>query len=514
MISQLCYYNPALIPVTSEHIETDICIYGGNAAGVVAAIQAVRMGKNAVVLEPSGHLGGLTTGGLSKTDTGNKTVIGGLSLEFYQRCGAHYGVDVEWTFEPHVAERVLTEMLQESGAPIYYRQFLQSVEKSDGRIRSITLEGGRKVTAKCFIDCSYEGDLMAQAGVNYHVGRESNSTYGETLNGVQFQDKHQFDFPVDPYIVPGDPSSGLLPGIDPAPLPANGTGDQRVQAYNFRLCMTPEAGNKLPPKEPEEYNPLDYELIARYVAAGWKDQFRYMKMDKPNLRANKSDVNNHGATSTDYIGANYDYPEASYARREEIFQAHVRYHKGWIWFWNRDERVPIEMREYMNQWGLAADEFTQTGGWPHQLYVREARRMTSDYVMTEHDCFGSRTTEDPVGMASYTMDSHNCRRFIQDGRVYNEGNVEVRVPPYKVSLRSIRPRRAECENLLVPVCLSCSHIAYGSVRMEPVFMLLGQSAATVASIALENKCAVQDVDYSALRTQLENDGQVLDLPTQ
>lgn len=504
--SQLFYYNPSLIKTTIEHIQTDICIYGGNAAGVVAAVQARNLGLQAVVLEPGNHLGGLTAGGLSMTDYGCQAVIGGLSREFYRRCGGHYGIDEEWHFEPHVAERVLQEMLQESGAPVYFRQFVDKVEKDDERITTITLEGGLKVSARCFIDCSYEGDLMARAGVSYHVGRESNHIYNETLNGAQMSHYHQFDLPVSPYIIEDDPSSGLLPGIETTEY-EQGKGDRCVQAYNFRLCLSNDPANQIHFEKPQGYDPQEYVLLARYLAAGWdKLMFKYSR-----IRGDKADLNNYGGISTDFIGRNFDYPEADYARREEIFQAHVRYQKGLMWFRSYDPAVPAYLRALQQEWALPADEFTETGGWPHQLYIREARRMVSDYVLTEHDCRGQISASDPIGMASYMMDSHNCRRLVQNGRVLNEGDVQVSVGPYGVSMRAIHPRRGECENLLVPVCLSASHIAYGSARMEPVFMILAQSAATLAALSIENNCAVQDVAYDELRAQLERDGQVLEM---
>jgi hypothetical protein len=508
MNTQPHYYSPALIEPDERTLQTDVCIYGGNAAGVIAAVQVARMGKRAVVLQPGGFIGGLTAGGLSCTDSGSKEAIGGLSREFYQRCGTHYGVESEWRFEPHVAVGVLQAMLEETDTPIYFQQFLQSVEMENQRLKSITLQGGLKVLAAAFIDCSYEGDLVAAAGVSYFVGREGNALYGEKLNGVQVHKSHQFDFPTDPYAIEGDPSSGLLPGIDPEPLAPIGSGDKRLQAYNFRLCLSNQKENRIAFEKPRGYDEREYILLARYLRTGWNEAFR--KFDK--IRGDKVDMNNHGAVSSDFIGRNHAYPEADYETREQIFQQHVTYQKGLMWFLSNDHRVPLEIREPMNEWGLARDEFGSTLGWPHQLYIREARRMVSDYVMTEGDCRVERACDDPIGLASYQMDSHNCRRFVQDGKVFNEGDVQVPVMPYGISLRAILPKRGECENLLVPVCLSSSHIAYGSMRMEPVFMLLAQSAATVACMALESTCSVQNIGYDELRPQLESDGQILRNP--
>jgi hypothetical protein len=507
MNGNLVYYRP---PQERDEriIQTDVCIYGANAAGVAAALQLTREGKGVIVLEPGIHLGGLTTGGLGCTDFGNKAVIGGISREFYKEVGKHYGVDEEWNFEPSVASKVLKGWVERNHIPVYFSQYLQSVVKDGQRLTALTTESGMTVRASVFIDCSYEGDLMAKAGVSYHVGREGNATYGETLNGTQVHKTHQFHHPVDPYVVPGDASSGLLPHIDSdGPLPP-GTADKRVQAYNFRLCLTKKPENRVSWTEPEGYNPQDYELLGRYMVAGGV-QDTYGKYDK--IRGEKVDKNNHGAVSTDFIGANWNYPEADYATREKIFQAHVRWHQGLFWFLSTDERVPADARKWVGEWGLCKDEFVDTGGWSPQLYIREARRMVGGYVVIEQDCRHQRTPDDSVGMGAYNMDSHNCRRFVQDGKVYNEGDVQVApTGPYPVSMRALLPKGGECENLIVPVCLSASHIAYGSVRMEPVFMILGQSAAILASQVLDDKNApVQSLTYAKIRPRLEKAEQVL-----
>lgn len=502
----LHYYNPTLIQSAQARIESEVCIYGANAAGIVAALQLARLGIDAVLLEPGTHLGGMAASGLSNTDVGNKDVIGGIAREFYRRCGQHYGVEEEWRSEPHVAEKVFRDMLGEADVPIYYRQFLHRVEKQGNRIVAIELEGGLRVNARIFIDCSYEGDLMARAGVSYHVGREDNAVYGETYNGSQVLKGHQFVLPVDPYNEPGNAASGVLPGIEADSQHETGRGDRRIQAYNFRLCLSSEEHNQRPFEKPPLYDEREYELLLRYLQAGFTQALSHLN---GRIRGNKNDMNNKGAVSTDFIGCNHDYPEASYLRREEIFQQHVTYHQGLMWFWRNDPRVPTAVRELLEPWGLAADEFTQTGGWPHQLYIREARRMVSNVVMTEHHCLGRESVEDAIGMASYTMDSHNARRIVQDGKVLNEGNVEIPVKPFGISLESIRPLQHECDNLLVPVCLSASHIAYGSIRMEPVFMILAQSAALVAAGAIGNDGAVQIVGYNELRNELEIEEQVL-----
>jgi FAD-dependent oxidoreductase family protein len=503
----LHYYEPVREKPQPEKLSVEICVYGGTSGGVVAAVQAARDGRSVLLVAPEAHLGGLTTGGLTNTDIGNKGAIGGLSREFYRRVGYKYGIDEEWRFEPKVAEQVYGELIREARVPVRTRHFLKSVQKEGRRIKSLTTERGLTVEARVFIDATYEGDLMARAGVRYHVGREANSVHNETLNGIQLRDKHQFEAPVSPYVVEGDPASGLLPGINPEPVAPNGTGDHRVQAYNFRMTLTTIEENRIPFAKPEGYDPQRYVLLARYLKTGWSQVFN--KFDP--IRGNKVDTNNHGAVSTDNIGMNYAYPDADYAARERIFREHVVYQQGWLWFLANDPSVPETIRTKMSQWGLCKDEFQDTGGWPRQLYVREARRMISDYVMTEHNCRGTTKAEDPVGLAAYTMDSHNCQRVVVDGRAMNEGDVQVGgFPPYPISYRSIVPKRAECENLFVPVCLSASHIAYGSIRMEPVFMILGQSVAVAAGFALDGDRVVQNVDGAKLRARLLELGQILE----
>lgn len=515
----------------------DIVVYGGTSAGVIAAVQAARMGRSVVVIEPGHHLGGLTSGGLGMTDSGNKAVIGGLTREFYQRIKKHYDDDTSWRqqtkadysfydstadalfrFEPSVAEKVFNEMAQEAGVQIVLGERLeraQGVVKRGDRLVSIALESGRTFEAPMFIDASYEGDLLASAGVAYHVGRESTAQYGETLNGVQTEHaiKHQFVKRVDPYVKLGEPGSGLLPGIRREGPGREGGGDDLVQAYNFRMCLTDDPSNRVAFSKPADYEPKRYELLARYVAQmpEWNDIFGNHQM-MPNR---KTDTNNHGAFGTDFIGMNHEYPEGDYATRERIIHEHESYQQGLMWFLANDPRLPLALRERVACWGLAKDEFLDNGHWPHQIYVREARRMISDYVQTEHDCRCTRDTPEPVGMGSYQMDSHNCQRYVDDnGFVRNEGDIQVGLKkPYQISYRSIRPKAESCKNLLVPVCISSSHIAYGSVRMEPVFMVLGQSAATAACLALEDGVSVQEVPYAKLAARLVADRQVLDYET-
>jgi hypothetical protein len=514
----------------------DIVVYGGTSAGVIAAVQAARMGKSVVLVEPGRHLGGLTSGGLGATDIGNKAAIGGLSRDFYRRIKAHYdrddawvhetrdehfasgsrnrgGEDALWTFEPHVAEQVYRDWLKEANVPVLFEERLDlksGVSKDGARITEIRMESGRALRARVYVDATYEGDLMAHAGVSYHVGRESNSEYGETLNGVQVRNatKHQFLKPVDPYVKPGDPSSGLLPGVVAGPPAPDGTGDKKVQAYCFRMCTTDVPGNQVEWVKPAKYDPLRYELLLRNFEAG-DHRVPWNPIGMPNR---KTDTNNNFAFSTDNIGMNYDYPDGDYATRDRIFQEHLTYQQGLMWTLANSPRVPAEVRHHFQRLKPARDEFTDHGHWPHQLYVREARRMVSDYVMTQHNCQGRDTAADSVGLAAYGMDSHNIQRYVDAaGHARNEGDIQVHgFSPYPIAYRSIRPRKGKCTNLLVPVCVSSTHIAYGSIRMEPVFMVLGQSAATAACHAIDEHAAVQDIDFSRLKSRLLADGQVLE----
>jgi hypothetical protein len=464
-------------PGRAADSEFDVVVYGGTAGGISAAVTAAQAGRTVVLIEPSAHLGGMTSGGLGATDIGNKGVIGGFARDFYRRLGSHYAQDAAWRFQKR------------------------------GDYKS----GRREIVGRVFIDSSYEGDLMAKAGVAYHVGREANATYGESLNGVQVANatKHQFKVPIDPFQEPGNPTSGLLFGIHAGTPGRDGAGDRRVQAYNFRMCLTDAPANRIPFPKPKNYRPENYELLRRYIEAGVWDAF-CSNIPMPNR---KSDCNNCGAFSTDFIGESYDYPEANHSRRAQIVTAHAEYQQGLMYFLANDERIPPKIRTEVSTWGLCRDEFTDNGGWPHQIYVREARRMISDVVMTQHHCQGRETVTDSVGMAAYTMDSHNVQRYAEGGRVFNEGDVQVGgFPPYPISYRAIVPREAECSNLFVPVCLAASHIAYGSIRMEPVFMVLGESAALAADLALREEVSVQRVPYARLRDRLLEARQVLERP--
>lgn len=498
----LRYYYPVPPANPPQTIEADVCVYGGTPGGTTAAVQAARLGKKAVLVVFRKHVGGMTSGGLTATDVGNVKAIGGIAREFFDRVGKLRG------YRPSEAERTFRKMLEEAKVPVYFEHRLQEVKKDGRRIVSIRCENGNTFKAKMFVDATYEGDLFAKAGVSFHVGREANSVYGETLNGIQLRDKHQFIYPVDPYKVEGDPKSGLLWGISPAPLGKQGEGDRRIQAYNFRMWLT-NAEDRLPFPKPKDYDRERYALLLRYLKMKPGYDWKFDQLGPFQLM--NGDCNNAGGFSTDMIGANYDWPEGSYSTREKIFQDHVNYQQGLMWFMAYDEAVPKILQDKVRKFGLPKDEFVETGGWPHELYVREGRRMISSYVMTEHNCLSKKLAEDSVGLASYNMDSHNCQRVIVAGKVKNEGDVQVKCPkPYPISYRSIVPKESECTNLLVPVSLSASHIAYGSIRMEPVFMILGQSAGTAASLAIDASVHVQRIGYPRLREQLLKDQQVLD----
>lgn len=518
----------------------DIVVYGGTSAGVTAAVQAKRMGKTVAIVCPDKHLGGLSSGGLGWSDTGKKEVIGGLAREFYHRVYMHYqdpevwkwqdrnkygnigqgtpAIDgaerTMWIFEPHVAETVFEDLIKEHEIPVFRGEWLDrksGVEMEGKRISKITMLSGKTFSGKMFIDATYEGDLMAAAGVSYHVGREANSVYGEEWNGVQvgtLHHKHWFASDISPYVVPGDSSSGLLPRISAEQPGEKGEGDDKVQAYCFRMCLSSNPDNRVSFLKPEGYDPSQYELLVRMFDTGRDDYFE--KFDPiPN---NKTDTNNHGPFSTDNIGMNYDYPEGSYERRAEIIQEHETYQKGLMYFIATDPRIPEKIQTEMNRWGLAKDEFVDNDHWPHQIYVREARRMIGEYVMTEGNTLGKRDVPHSVGMGSYSLDSHNVQRYVKpNGFVQNEGDIGVKPKqPYRISYGSLIPKKNECENLLVPVCVSSSHIAFGSIRMEPVFMILGQSAATAASHAIDQSVTVQGIDREQLRARLLADKQVLE----
>lgn len=520
-------------------IRSDILVYGGTSAAVTAAVQAKRMGKNVVLLSPEKHLGGLTSGGLGWTDLGDPRTIGGLSREFYHRVYKHYQQpdawkwqpresfggqaqgtkamddvnETMWIFEPHVAEKIFDDLIEEHGVRVEHGRLNldAGVARKGNRIQAIRTEDGRVFAADMFIDATYEGDLMAKAGVSYAIGREPNAKYGEKFNGIQEREakKNQLPPGISPYVVPGDPKSGLLPGVNANAGGADGAGDGKIQAYCYRMVLTSHPENRIPIRKPEGYDEKDFEILFRAIEAGQKD--RFFKVDAVPNR--KTDSNNASGISCDYIGMNYEYPEGDYKTRERIADAHRYWQLGILWTLQNHPRVPESIRNAHAKWGLPADEFVDNGHWPHQLYVREARRMVSDFVMTERTIHDKKGVSRPIGMGSYNMDSHHVQRIVgRNGDLINEGDVQESARgPYQIDYGAIVPKQSECENLLVPVCLSASHIAYGSIRMEPVFMILGQSAAAAAAIAQDDKVPVQRVDYRKLKEQLQKDGQTLSL---
>jgi hypothetical protein len=518
-----------------NQLDVDVCVYGGTAAGVMAAYSAKKMGKSVILVEPGKYLGGMTTGGLGWTDFGNKQAVTGLALDFYRTVGKYYGKDEEWRFAPSVASKALQEYVEEAGLDILFQKRIIGAKKEGKNIVSIQLEDSYNdkpnkqvfIKAKVFLDCTYEGDMLPHAGVSYHVGRESSDTYGESLNGVQFYpetlpedidsikvnyfsrphvNRHQLPDGVDPYIEKGNPESGLLWGISDEKLAPIGSGDDKVQAYNFRVCLAKDKQNQAPITEPENYDPDKYELLLRLIEIQESTDINDYLLIRWTMPDGIIDVNNKGGFSTDMIGMNHEYPEADYATRVEIWKAHEDYTKGLLYFLGHDERIPKALRNQMLALGYCKDEFTDNDNFPHQLYVRESRRLIGEYVMTQNNCVGKEVVEDEIGLAAYGMDSHHIQRIVVDGNVKNEGDIQVHgFKPYPICYRSITPKREECTNLLVPVCLSASHIAYGSIRMEPVFMVLAQSAAVAASLSIDDQKAVQDVPVPLIKSVLAQD---------
>jgi hypothetical protein len=498
----------------------DVVVYGGTAGGVMAAVSAARQGLKTALVEPTGHLGGMVSGGLSWTDYGKKEVVGGYALEFYWRAGVHYqmsryGNEVSWLHEPHVAEQIFREMLGAAGVSIFERQRLREkdgVRKNGTTIAAITTEDGTEFTASVFIDAGYEGDVMAQSGITWVYGREGTAQYGETLAGVREKTPlHQFlvDVPAK------DAGGRLLPEISAAKLDPAGSPDKKVQAYNYRMCFSDLPENRRAWTRPARYEAARYALLARLIAAQVKKEGKtpplstYLKIDR--LMNNKSDVNNNGAFSTDYIGGSYDYPTASYAKRAEIGQAHRDYIAGLLYFLATDPQIPESLRRDMNQWGLCRDEFVDNDNWPTQLYIRESRRIVGEYVMLQKDLQTDLTKPDPIGMGSYNSDSHNIQRIVDaDGFARNEGDMQVAVKPYQIPYRVMLPKRAEARNLLVTAAFSASHVAYSSIRMEPQYMIIGQAAGVAAKLAIAGGKALQDIDTAQLTGILKLQGAVMD----
>ncbi|HEV2017858.1 MAG TPA: FAD-dependent oxidoreductase [Gemmatimonadaceae bacterium] len=493
----------------------DVVVYGGTAGGVIAAVSAARMGLSVALVEPSHHLGGMTTGGLSATDHGTLIVIGGYALEVYQRIGRKYGLPLWWYPEPRVAEEVLNDMITDAKTVrVFLGQRLrerQGVLKKGTVIQEIATTKGNRLRAKLFLDSSYEGDLMAQAGVTYTIGRESVTKYGESLAGVRPKDRnHQFDA----RLASRDQRGRLLPEISLRPRGEIGSGDARVQAYNFRLILTNNRKNQTPFTRPASYDPHRYEVLRRFIETVQRERgappaLGDLFLIRDDLPWFKADFNNRGPFSSDYIGHSYGYADGSYAQRANIWRDHVSYTKGLLFFIANDPHVPRVLRDEMNKWGLARDEFVDSGNWPYQLYIREGRRMVGDFVMTQRDIQTDVTKHDAIAMGSYNSDSHNVQRFEQPDRsVQNEGNMEVPVEPYQIPYRVMLPSRTQATNLLVPVCLSASHVTYSTLRMEPQYMMIGQAAGVAAALAISADVPPQDIDITALRRILKAEGMV------
>lgn len=538
---------------SAEVIEADVCVYGGTSGGVAAAVQAARMGKTVILAEPGRHLGGMTSGGLSAVDIGDPRSVGGLAREYFTELAATSGTVLSWdkpfvpkgggpatggayAIEPHKAEEVFVNMAQKAGVKVQYNARLAKVNKEGTRITDFVTEDGTIVRSKVFIDTTYEGDLMAKAGVGYTLMREGNAKYGETYNGIHYDEKYHprlghlqpaesgrvkggqgvwdRDFPLDPYVIKGDPKSGLLPLLQEGPPGIPGKAAPGVQAYCFRLCLTVDSTNQIAIDPPADYDPKRYELVARFIEAclsnGDDMDLRWFSKHDA-LPNNKWDFNT-ATFGGNLPGASHEWPEASYTRRGEIAKEHENYHRGLLHFLATDPRVPEKVRLDMKRFGLPKDEFEDNGGWPHQIYVREARRMVSDLVLTEHHTFGRKIAPKSVSLGSYGTDTHEIRRIVKDGMVIREGKTALGrggFGPYQIGYDCIVPKASECENLLVTFALSCSHTAFSSLRMEPVFMVTSQSAATAAVMSIDDKVAVQKVDYEKLKARLEKDGQIL-----
>jgi hypothetical protein len=511
----------AILPAHATPASADFVVYGGTASGVVTAYAAAREGLHVILLEPGTHVGGMVTGGLSATDVAHFQIIGGYARDFYREAAAHYGVHTlnkhgDWLSEPKVGEAIFNDWLKKAGVEVHFHERLKEhggVSKSGLHVLSITTEDGKIWQAKIFADCSYEGDLMAQAGVKYTVGREGTEVYNEDLAGVRVDTpKHQFLWKISPYNDKGK----LMPEVDPGPMGQNGSGDKKVQSYNFRLILTNDPTNKLPWTKPRGYNSSQFELLAKYLEQ-WKEKMhrepRLGDVMNPVAIPNKeADFNNNGAFSTDFIGHSWTYPDASYAERKKIWDAHMLYTQSFLWFLASDPRVPKPLQDEVNTWGRTKDEFRDTDGWPNQLYIREGRRMVGMYVMKQSDLQTNRTKPDSIAMGSYNSDSHNIQRVaMPDGSVRNEGDVQVAVKPYEIAFGTILPKKDQTDNLLVPVCLSASHVAYSSVRMEPQYMMMGQAAGVAAALAIQEKTSVQDVSIKALQTKLRSHKAILHL---
>lgn len=520
----------------------DVVVYGDTLAGISAAIQAARLKQSVVLLSPTAHIGGVATAGLTATDMNRSTVIGGIAREFYQKIYEHYlppsawrnqtrdeffelskkrtytgkndALRMQWVYESHVAEKILAAMLRQAGVEVVRQRRLaetpSAVELVQGRIVALRTENGARYTGRMFIDASYEGDLMARAGVSHLVGREGNHDFGETLNGIRLAGVvGAGERSIDPWIRPGDPDSGLLPYIDRALWGRPGERDTRTMSYCYRLTLTNDPANRLPIVKPANFDPLWHEALVRMLQLAPETPLQKIisLTPMPNRKTDTNQVN--------FIGANRDYPTASHRERQRLDQMHRDFAVGMLWVLANDERVPAPIREEMKPWGWPKDEFTDNGNFPHQLYIREARRLRGAFIMKEENLRRAERVDagHSVGIGSYALDSHVVSRVLDEqGRVRNEGSLMVTqsIRPYPISYFALVPQKTECSNLLVPVCLSATHVAYTSIRMEPVYMVLGQAAGAAAALAITGERAVQDVPYPQLRELLLQAGQILD----
>ncbi len=530
-LSVVAFFSQA---ISSQVQEYDIVVYGGTSAGIMAAVQSSRLNKSVILIHPGEHIGGMTSSGLSCADTDQHTLIGGVTREFFANVRRYYQNDAAWpfeakrpikdrngklksdvktmwVFEPRVAEGIFKAMIKTAKVPVVLNERLDlanGVEKEGKEILQIHMESGNIYKARVFIDATYEGDLMAGAGVSYTVGRESNALYGETLNGIRpvIADSHVH---IDPYVIKGDPESGFLPRVYPNAGGSDGEADQGVQAYTYRLCLTDVPENRVMIEKPIDYDESEYEILFRAVESRVHRFFKTCPL--PNRKA---DCNNTGIVSIDYIGKSWEWTEADHAKRQEIAYAHQKWQRGLLWTLQNHPRIPPSIKKIYAPWGLAKDEFIKNNHWPYELYVREARRMVSSTIITEHTALGKKEVKDGVGLATYAIDSHNAKYYVNSKQeVALEGGIYVKISDsFPISYGALVPKKGECQNLIVPVCLSATHVGYAPIRMEPTFMVLGQSAATAAALSIDLALSVQDLPYALLKSQLLRDGQVLEVP--
>jgi len=507
-------------PSPPQAIPADICILGGSEAGFTAAIQAARLGKTVVLIEPTGHPGGMVVEGLGKDIRfGSGSVIGGIAREFYIAVEKYYGLEAKFEdpnwysrYEPSVAERIIEDLLANEQHITLVRK--KRIREHGTTISHLILEDGQAIYARVFVDASIEGHLLHFAGITTETIREGNQVYGETLNGIQVEnDFKQFEVQVDPYIIEGDATSGLIPTIQEEDLGNYGAPSKYIQGFCFRMCLTRDPENRMAISRPKNYDPNTYEIYRRYLKAGGK-----LFQPVPNRHHGKTDIGSWHDLSANLYGENWAYPAGSYAVQDSIVAYHRDFTWGLIWFLQQDEQVDSATRANWEGWGLPRDEFTDNGHWPRRLYIRSARRMVSDYVITEHHTRSTYpdTISDPVAIAWWPPDMHHARRIVKDGYAYNEGFTHVggntRWKPFRISYRAAVPKRSACTNLLTPTCLSSSYVGYGSIRIVPTFMVLGQSVGAAAAIAIDEQVPVQEVPYHVLGKALSEYHQILEIP--